>query len=224
MKITILGSCRQEAIESLYSTTSIKNNISYPHYTKEILSVIRFCLYGDVPPNETLFTFRSAIINNKPIYFTEELKNEFLNSDVYVIEIASRKSYKYKNRYTHHILYDDIKFNRQYKNDIICNVQSDSEIENDIIEMKNLLNKPIIIVGHIVTKSHGSRYELVKLLENICLKHDIFFINPIKEVNQRGLNISNLVKNEPVIAHYNEKGIEQMKDIYKKYIELVKLD
>ena len=31
-----------------------------------------------------------------------------------------------------------------------------------------VLNKPIIIVGHIVTKSHGSRYELVKLLEKIC--------------------------------------------------------
>lgn len=218
MKITILGSCRQEAIESLYSTTSIKNNISYPHYTKEILSVIRFCLYGDVPPNETLFTFRSAIINKKPLYFTEELKNEFLNSDVYIIEIASRRSYKYKNRYTHHILYDDIKFNRQYKNEIICNVQSDSEIENDIIEMKNLLNKPIIIVGHITTYSKGSRFKLVKLLENICLRHNILFINPTEEVKQLGLNINNFVKQEKIIAHYNNKGKELMKSVYKKYI------
>jgi hypothetical protein len=46
MIITILGSCRQEYLRTLYEITDIQDNISFPHYTKEMLEVIKFCKYG----------------------------------------------------------------------------------------------------------------------------------------------------------------------------------
>ena len=41
--ITILGSCRQESLYKNYNITSIQKNISYPHYTKEIIQAIEYC-------------------------------------------------------------------------------------------------------------------------------------------------------------------------------------
>lgn len=32
--ITILGSCRQDSLYKKYKITSIKNHLSYPHYSK----------------------------------------------------------------------------------------------------------------------------------------------------------------------------------------------
>ena len=41
MRITVLGSCRQHSLQNKYSLTSIQEELSYPHYTKEILEVIK---------------------------------------------------------------------------------------------------------------------------------------------------------------------------------------
>ena len=46
------------------------------------------------------------------------------------------------------------------------------EIENDIISIKNELDKPFIIVSHLVTRNHGDRYLLSIWLEEICLKYN----------------------------------------------------
>ena len=43
MKITIFGSCRQQALGKYYSTTSIQESLTYPHYTKEIIQAIEYC-------------------------------------------------------------------------------------------------------------------------------------------------------------------------------------
>lgn len=48
MKITVLGSCRQYSLREDYSVTNIQEDISYPHYTKEILQVINFCKFGNL--------------------------------------------------------------------------------------------------------------------------------------------------------------------------------
>ena len=172
MKITILGSCRQYSLREDYSVTNIQEDISYPHYTKEILQVINFCKFGNLSEEETLYTFRTAILNNKPISFTEELKNEFNSSDVYVIEISSKIKYQYNDKYLHHISVED-KYNVSIKNEIFVSIQTKEEIERDIIQIKELLNKPIIIVSHLVTRDYGERYLLKMWLEEICLKYNI---------------------------------------------------
>ena len=52
--ITILGSCRQDSLYKKYKITSIKNNLSYPHYTKEVLQVIKYCLFDNLSPEQTM--------------------------------------------------------------------------------------------------------------------------------------------------------------------------
>jgi hypothetical protein len=156
MIVTILGSCRQDSIYKLdnIKVTSIKEQISYTHYSNEILEVIKFFTYGDITPEETVTTFRTPILQNKPIHLSTLLKNEFESTDVFVIEIASKKAYKFNGRFVHHILFDFPHFNH-YKDKIQLYDESDEEIENNILLMKSKLNKPIIIVGHICTYNRG---------------------------------------------------------------------
>lgn len=219
MKITVLGSCRQYSLREYYSVTNIQEDISYPHYTKEILQIINFCKFGNLTEEETLYTFRTAILNNKPITFTEELKNEFNSSDLYVIEIASKFKYQYNDKYLHHISVED-KYNVSIKNEIVVSVQTKEEIEQDIIQIKELLNKPIIIVSHLVTRDYGERYILKMWLEEICLKYNILFIDPVKEIKNKNenINLDEIFVQENTLAHYTDYGNQIVKEIYKENI------
>ena len=220
-KITILGSCRQDSLYKKYNITSIKNDISYPHYTKEMLEVIKFCKFGNISPNDTLKIFRTPALTKNPIYFSNSLKDEFESSDIYILEIASRLSYKINDKYVHHIYYDDNNYNKETKNLINVDNLTDNEIEDDIIEIKKLINKPIIIVSHLVTYNKGSRYELAELLKNICIKYNILFINPIQEIIKRGYNLNELFLRENKLAHYNDKGHDIILSIYDDFISQI---
>ena len=214
--ITILGSCRQDSLYNKYNVTSIKNNISYPHYTKEILQVINWCLFNNVSEKDTITTFRSSIISNRALRWNTHIYNEFVKSDIFIIEIASRISYFYNNKYVHHILYDDPNYK---KNNVIVRDLTDTEIINDIKEIITLIKKPIIIVGHIVTIQTGKRYELSKLISNTCKELNIPFIDPVEEIIKRGHNILDLVN--PDLKHYNDLGHRVILDIYDNYIKLL---
>jgi hypothetical protein len=217
MKITILGSCRQGSIPNNYSCTNIHEEISYPHYTKEMIQMIHFCKFGNLSPEETLFTFRTPILDKKPLYFNEDLKNEFENSDIYILEIASKIIYEYNNIYVHHIA-EENEYNTTIKNKINKRYQDKNEIEEDILYIKNILNKPIIIISHMVTKEEGERYKLKFWLEEICLKYNILFIDPVKELKERGYDFDKIFKKEDVLSHYTEDGHNAIIKIYNDYI------
>jgi hypothetical protein len=215
--ITIFGSCRQQSIYGIpeAKVTGIRDNITYTHYTKEVLELIKYCKYGHLSPEQTITTFRTPILQNRKLYYNNILINNFNNTNVFFIEIASRVSYEYNGVYIHHILSS----NEELKNNIIIKNQNNEEIENDIIEIKNQLNRPIIIVGHIVTYNYGKRYELLKLLETVCLKHNILFINPFKEIYMRNYNIKNLLEDD--LTHYNFEGHSVMKNIYLDFLKKI---
>ena len=201
------------------TVTGIRDNVSYPHYTKEMLEIIKFCKEGHLSPEETVTTFRTPILYNKKLYFNDVLKKNFNDTSVFILEIASRKTYEYNGRYVHHILFDSEPYNQQYKDKINISTQSDEELENDIIQIKKELNRPIIIVGHLLSYSIGSRYELVVLLEKLSLKHNILFINPEKEITNLGYNVKEVLGVDE--NHYNEKGHEIMQTIYHKYLKML---
>ena len=217
--ITILGSCRQDSLYKKYNITSVKNNLSYPHYTKEVLQVIKYCLFDNLSPEQTMI-FRTPILNNLPIK-----KNPFLNeiekSNVIFIEISSKKYYKYKELYTHHILYDDNKYNKN-KNDIETGTLTDKEIIDDLREIMTLLHgKKIIFVGHLVTKKEGERYNLFTLIKDFCLKNKILFIDPMKELLEKELTIDEIIEDQNThFAHYTQKGHEEILKIYEKYTNM----
>ena len=217
MKITILGSCRQHSLKNKYNITDIQENLSYPHYTKEILEVIKYCKYNHIEKTETINIFRTPILTKTPANF-EKLNDDFKSTNIFILEIASKIKYNYNNIYVHHITTEQ-QYNVSIKDEIKIETQSKEEVEEDILKIKNELNKPLIIVSHLVTKNNGERYNLSCWLEEICLKYDIPFINPIKELMKKNINLNNIFLKEELLAHYNEKGHAEILKIYSEFIE-----
>jgi hypothetical protein len=58
----------------------------------------------------------------------------------------------------------------------------------------------------------------VNILKNICNIHNIYFIDPVREIQKKGYNIFDLVVPENKIIHYNEKGHSVIKVIYEEFI------
>jgi hypothetical protein len=223
MIITILGSCRQKPLEKYFQTTNIQEGLTYPHYSKEVVQAIEFCKgISDIPVDLTKYIFRSGLIY-KNILNSSSFLHEFNRTDLFVIEIASRLSYEYKDYYAHHIAYDD----GQYKIEDVHNINkrelSDDEIENDIINIKKLLNsKKILIVPHIYTHKEGKRYNLVKLLESLCNKHGVPFLDVSYEIEKRHLDVSTIYESEPLLAHFTAHGKEIVSEIYREKINIIK--
>ena len=216
MYITILGSCRQKPLEKYFNVTCIQESLTYPHYTKEIIQTIEYCKdEKKIAINDTQNCFRTGILNKKPITNHETLHNQFNNTDLFVIEIASRIAYKYDNLYVHHILTQkEFGFNNR-QNIIIYNL-TDEEIENDLIKIKELLHpKKILVVSHIYTYKTGKRYELIKLLKYLCEKHSLPFLSPSDHFNT---NDDLYVKNEKVLSHFSSNGTELIGNLYKEVI------
>ncbi len=218
-----MGSCRQ----LFMNKSRIQIDITYPHYTKEILQLIKYCKYGEsiVTQNETNYTFRTPILHNKELIYLDKFKDELEKMDVCLIEIASKKVYKYNNLYVHHIAHDQhYKACSGMKKDIIVYDQEKEEIESDILEIKKELgDKQIIIACHQVTRDYGERYKLSIWLEEICKKHNITFINPVKEMKKEFLlsddDIPSLFSNkEKNYNHLSGKGENMMRQIYHRFI------
>lgn len=217
MKITVFGSCRQESLYDLYPITSIRNCLTYPHYSKEIVQAIEFCKgVSSIPHAMTQCAFRSGILGRHPID-NKRFIEEFQSTDLFVVEIASRISYVYNGWYVHHILEEPEYGFGDITNIVKCDL-TDQEIEEDILRMKDLFHpKPFIIVSHIYTRKYGKRYDLVNLLKQLTSKHCIPFINPSEELSEYDPSV--LYQSETVLSHYTPKGVELIRNVYTKYIE-----
>jgi hypothetical protein len=220
--ITILGSCRQTPIKNYFNTSKILDELNYPHYTKEILQQIRYLKYRNLSKISTKICFRSGLLSkctneiDDTKYYS--LSEEFKKTTFFLLEIASRISYKYNDIYLHHIS-EDKQYNFPYINNIIKSDLTDEEIEDDIIQIRNeLYPKPFIILSHFATYESGKRYELINLLKNICNKFNIPFINQSDIIKEYG---NNIILNEPVLAHYTQEGLDYVgKYIYDKIIDV----
>lgn len=218
--ITILGTCRQSSINKIFNVTSIQEKISYTYSTKEILQVINFCKFGNLKPEETLTVFRTPMLNKNPILFDPSLKNEFNDSQLFIIEIAGKKTFNHKNNFIHEIALDE-KYNVPINRDeVIVSNQTKEEIEEDLININLLLNNKIIIVTHLVTSDKGERFKLSCWLKEICKKYNIILIDPIHELKKiyNNLEINNFLHNGEKIIHYTEEGHNAIQKIYKKFI------
>ena len=217
--VTIFGSCRQHSIKNIYKCTNIQEDLTYPHYTKEVLQTIRYLKYKNLTDVEVQYTFRTPILNKSKLNY-DLLKNHYNHSDVFIVEIASKLFYKYDNKFLHHISIEE-QYNVAIKNDIEIGKLTKSEIENDILEIKRELEKPFIIVSHLVTRESGDRHELKCWLEEICSNNGILFLDPIKELKKKFTTIDHLFLDETVLAHYNDTGHGIIQNIYKEYIDQI---
>jgi hypothetical protein len=217
MNVTIFGSCRQKAIERHNNITLIQERLTYPHYTKEVIQAIQFCKNKDtIPLEKTQWCFRAGILSKEPISY--DFKSEFDNTDIFVIEVASRIAYEYDGLYVHHILEEE-QYGFQERNKIVRRIQTDEEIEEDILTIRKLLYpKPFIIVPHLYTYTTGNRYKLIDLLKTLTSKMNI----PLLDISSHLNNCENVYKlNEDRLMHLTEYGTEVCSHIYKTKIERV---
>ena len=222
-RIINIGSCRQDTLEKRFRTFNVNKFISYPHSTKEILEVIKFCKFGHLTPEETKYTFRTGLLNKEPIIYRNRLTENFDMGNVYVLEITSNKVFLYDNKYLHHIVTyatDD----ENVKNNVKILFQTKDEIETDIIEIKKLLEKPIVIISHLVTSSEGRRYELSEWLRDICQRHNIIYINPVEEFIKNNVSLKHAFEPETKLAHYTNYGHSKISSIYYNIISKIKIN
>ena len=224
MSITLVGTCR---LDKIYGHNNLNNLINYTHSTKEVIQFIKF-LKGElsIPIPYNQLCFRTAIVNHTFLEYQNSYNELFMNTDIFVIEICSRKKYIHNGFYLHHLCVDK-RFSgynnntpEEVMNNFVIETQSDEEIENDILEIKQLLYpKKIIIVSHYNAKQNGeyihSRNSLINLLDSICKTHDIPFVNPTSvlfgysQEEVMGLDL----------GHYTELGIIEFTDYMNSYLK-----
>ena len=218
MSNTLFGTCR---LNQILNNNNLNKLLNYTHSTKEVIQLIKF-LKGElvIPEPYNKLCFRTAIAQDKFIYYKDDYNKLFVDTDTFIIEICSSKKYTHNNFYLHHLCVDK-RFSswnntpEDILNNFIIEKQSDEEIENDILEIQKILYpKKIIIVSHYNVKKGGqyinSRYHLINLLDNICKKYNITFINPT-------IVLSNYSQEEvmlPDLGHYTQTGIKQ----FSKYV------
>jgi hypothetical protein len=232
MSITLFGTCR---LNNIHNHNGLNNLINYSHSTKEVIQFINF-LKGElsIPTPYNKLCFRTAICDNKFINYNDTYNKLFIDTDIFIIEICSIKKYMHNGYYMHHLPFDKLwhefdNYNHTYYIDntpqnildsYIIEKQSDEEIENDILEIQKMLYpKKIIIVSHYNSKQNGeyinSRNHLINLLDCICKKYDIPFINPT-------IVLSNYTQEQVItndLGHYTDFGINEFSNYINNFLK-----
>ena len=219
--ITILGSCRQQPISKYYKCSNIQE-LNYPHYTKEILQQIKYLKNKNISSENTKYCFRNGLLGKCKHELSDKtydmLVSEFNNTTTFLVEIASRISYEWNGLYLHHIA-DEETYEFPYRKDIKKRDLTDEEIENDLIEIrKELYPKKLIIISHFSTYKKGKRYQLISLLRDLCQKLDIPFFDQTEVVETH----ENVILEEKVLAHFNDKGNIIIGNILKNKVDEVR--
>ena len=217
--VTVFGSCRQDSISKHFKTTPIRDGLTYPHYSKEIIQAINYVKSNGIISPKHPGVFRNIQIG-LPVKSPRTLNKWFNKTDVFVVEIASRISYEFDGDYFHHVAYDEPlgpNGPRVPGVRIVSRVQSDDEIRKDMATIKSLLEpKPVIFVTHFCTYTEGSRSRLRDLIieQAQALKSTSF------DPSQMLLNypLNELVEEEPVISHFSSFGHELLAGRYQLVI------
>jgi hypothetical protein len=224
MSITLFGTCRLNRVNN---HNNLNNLITYTHSTKEVIQYIKFLkgeLFIPVPYNN--LCFRTAIGENKYINYNDIYNKMFIDTDIFIIEICSNKKYIHNNFYLHHLCVDtrcNFGFLERTPREILDNFtiekQDDEEIENDILEIQKMLYpKKIIIVSHYNSKQNGeyiySRNHLINLLDNICKKYNIPFINPTTVLSN--FTQEQIMSND--LGHYTDIGVCEFTKYLNNYL------
>lgn len=222
MSITLFGTCRLNKINH----NNLNNLINYSHSTKEVIQFIQF-LKGEliIPYPYNNLCFRTAICDNTYINYDDYFNKLFMETDIFIIELCSNKKYIH-NFYLHHLCVDSrCNFTHHTPQDVLDNYivekQNDEEIENDILEIQKMLYpKKCIIVSHYNSKQNGqyipARNHLIQLLDTICKKHNIPFINPTTVLNYTQEEVM-----QDDLGHYTELGLNEIANYINSYVNKI---
>jgi hypothetical protein len=228
MSFVCIGSCRLNCMKNGYISTDFLN-INLTHSTKDVLQLLKWGLRKIIIPDDiTSYIFHSGLWRGSPLILNETISKLLFNMKVLIIEICSYKSYKIDTYYCHT---DILNCSPEYPNfkhvpkniyeKVKIELDDKENLEKDIDEILSLIdNKKLIIVSHILGPNDGEtipdRKRLINDLIDICHKKNILLICPGE--------ILNFYKSEDIIPdynHYNEKGLEIIKEFYWKKLNCV---
>ena len=212
MKTTLLGTCRLKTIKSLLECTTIDEDVSYTHSTKEVLQLLRVLKRElDLPPDMMQYAFRSGIVRGRPVDVDQSIIDQFNSTQLFIIEICSIKCYVYKGVYLHHLAVDarwDWDFWTKTPAHISLGThiveQTKNEVEEDIEEIQRLLQgRKIVVVTHILPQNSKlqKRKYLIDILSSVCATRGIDIILPTENL------VDGLVSTD--LGHYIPEKEEQ---------------
>ena len=219
MRVSIFGSCRQDSIIKNFKVTQIRDGLTYPHYTKEVIQAINYIKSKGTVRPKNLAVFRNTQLGKK-ILSIKSLHKQFEKTDMFVVEIASRISYEFEGDYYHHEIHDNPKLNSDLSfNELSIEkrIQTDYEIQEDMKTIKNLLApKPVLFVTHFCSYNSGQRAELRDLIVSEAGKLGLRVFDPSNLMNNYSL--SSLTINEPVVNHFSKFAHEILAGRYQLII------
>jgi hypothetical protein len=223
-KITAIGSCRLDGLYERFIVNDVKNTITFTHSTKEVLQLIGHLnninnLRDEEEIQKSKWLFRTYLINPKMLLKLKKIQNaakKFYESDLYVVEISSKKIYELEGKYFHEIIKDPIySFPSIHK--IIERSLSTKELSDDLDLIVKSLPGKVMIVSHILTRTDGPRYELAMTMQRLCKEKGVPFFSPGMEL--KGCQNKNLYLEDHDIAHYTPYGRLIIGRKYREFIE-----
>jgi len=221
MNITTLGSCR---VDNIFGNNKINKDISYCHTARESINLIKY-INRDLQLTDpyNILCFRTGILTGEPIVVSKDIQQKLNKTDLFIVEICSKKLYVHNDIILHHLAVD----NRHKKyhtytpknilKEYIVYKQTDIEIYQDIQELLEIIDgKKLLITSHINARKNelllDNRNELILLLQNICKDLSIPLYDPSKfltKYDQKKILLNDL-------GHYTRFG----KNLITKDIEL----
>ncbi len=222
-QVTIFGSCRQDSVYRYFKVTNIRNGLTYPHYSKEVIQAINYCKNREfgVPP----IAFRNTQIFTK-LASRRSLKRSFEKTDIFIVEIASMLEYRYQGSFLHHEIYDNSMLHQNFPGFNLSNVeryeQSSFELKTDLETIVELLKgKEIIFACHFNTRETGRRAELESIILEFCQERQIVTFTP-KELLDFYTE-KEIFVNEKVLSHFTEFGHRIAGYRFRELIEVLNL-
>lgn len=223
--VTVFGSCRQDSVQYNFAVTPIRDGLTYPHFTGEVLQAIAFCSrpFGRRPPD---LAFRTGQLGKRVIprllaYIS------FLRTDVFVVEIASALSYEYGEWVYHHEIHDNREsiqarhpggaIDRELLEGLKPVAMEWDQIRRDLERIVSLLGpRRVVFVTHFSTRSEGKRFELAGAVEHFLATKGVSVINPSALLER--WTADELFVQEPVLSHYTPLGHSIIGGIYRDAI------
>ena len=182
-RIFKLGSCRMNNL-----LPNLINNYTYTHTSKEVIQWLdiyenKICI-ENVP-------FIDLIIPQKDKFNLNKFKQIYNNCDTLLIEISSSKLVTYKQFYYNLNYYSrELQNNNPTLKELIkINIQSEDELYNDLLFIKQRLSsKKVIFVGHLLMDFYD--------LPNFNPIHRRQIDNVLRRINNDVIILYDLFKNE----------------------------
>lgn len=222
LTISTFGCCRQDSLSEIARTTGIRDGLTYPHNTKEIIQAIQYCQGSSDFPG---FAFRNFQLGAK-LASQARLRKWFDATDLFVVEISSRNVFESEGVVLHHVALEErqhIPTRLEHQVPIPTKrIQSDQEISDDIEQIVSLLGGPakVLLVTHFSTYQ-GARSELAAFIEATAQRLGVECFNPSSLLGQ--WTPEELFLSENVLAHYTPKGHQIAGNRYRRHLQAIQL-